>query len=172
MIIKQTIILLVLAAVIGLGANLVSPNNIDYIGAYRNLSGSEGPVIPPEAEENDPPFIDINVAHLEHSTHRTIFIDARDEEEFDCGTIPGSINIPFDYLPDGDLKLYFDSCLGHVAYDQPIVVFCSGEECDLSLHLARNLADYGYSNVAIFFGGSREWERFGLEMERRKDCSG
>lgn len=172
MAIKQAIILLVIATILGLGANLFSPNKIEYIGAYRNLSGSDGPIIPPDADENDPPFIDINTAHFEHSTRRTIFIDARDREEFECGTIPESINIPFDYLPDGDLKLYFDSSLGHVAFDQPIVIFCSGEECDQSLHLARNLAEYGYSDVTIFFGGSREWERFGLEIERRKNCGG
>ena len=170
MIIKQLLILLITAVVLGLGANLVSPSKIDYFGVYRNLSGGDGPIIPPDAQENDPPFIDINTAHLEYSTRRTIFIDSREPEEFECGTIPGSINIPFEELPDADLKLYFDSSLGHVAFDQSIVVFCSGEECDLSLHLARNLADYGYSNVTIFFGGSREWEKFGLEIERRKKC--
>jgi len=170
MAIKQFFILLIISILLGLGANLVSPNKIEFISAYRDLSGGDGPIIPPDAEEDDSPFIDINVAHFEHSTQRTIFIDAREPEDFACGTIPGSINIPFDYLPEGDLKLYFDSCLGHVAYDQPIVTYCSGEECDLSLHLARNLTDYGYTNITIFFGGSREWEKFGLELERRVNC--
>ncbi|MFZ5981220.1 MAG: rhodanese-like domain-containing protein [Candidatus Zixiibacteriota bacterium] len=170
MVYKQLVVLLIFAIILGMGANLLSPNKIEFISAYRDLSGSDGPIIPPDAVENDPPFIDINVAHFEHSTQRTIFIDAREPEEFNCGTIPGSINIPFDLLPDGDLKLYFDSCLGHIAYDQPIVTYCSGEECDLSLHLARNLADNGYTNIMIFFGGSREWEKFGLPIERRTEC--
>lgn len=142
------------------------------IGHYRDLSNSDGPIIPPETQKGDPPFIDINVAQLEHSDGKTLFIDARDPEDFECGTIPRSINIPFDYLPDGDLAPYFDSTMGGVAKNHPMIVFCSGEECDLSLHLARNLQAIGYSNVAIFFGGSREWEKFGLDMERRRQCGG
>ena len=37
-------------------------------------------------------------------------------------------------------------------------------------HLARNLVDLGYREVAIFFGGSREWERFGFRMQRGAGC--
>ena len=170
MAIKQSIILLVLAVILGLGVNLFSPNRIDFIGEYRDLSGGDGPIVPPEAEPGDPPFIDVNVAQLEHASGKTVFIDAREPEEFRCGTIPGSINIPFDYLPPGDLEPYFDSCLAGIPSSYSIIVFCSGEECDLSLHLARNLQDVGYTRASVFFGGSREWERMGLEMERREQC--
>ena len=38
------------------------------------------------------------------------------------------------------------------------------------MHLARNLQGEGYTRASVFFGGSREWERMGLEMERRKQC--
>ena len=172
MALRQGIILLILSALIGFGYNLFSPNRVDFIGHYRDLSSGDGPIVPPETEAGDPPFIDVNVAQLEFGYGKTLFIDARDPEEFECGTIPGSINIPFDYLPDGDLAPYFDSAMGGVPKDHSIIVFCSGEECDLSLHLARNLQAVGYTNVAIFFGGSREWEKFGFEMERRRQCEG
>lgn len=165
----QVIILLVLSAAISFGVNLVSPNQIPLIGTYRDLTNSEGPVIPPTAEPGDPPFIDINVAQMEHSAGGVLWIDARSVEEFECGTIPGSINVPFEYLPEGDLAPYFDSVLA-VSKDHPMIIFCSGEECDLSLHLARNLQLQGYTKTAIFFGGAREWEKFGLEVERRKQC--
>lgn len=169
MAIKQGLILLVLSAVCGLGLNLISPRSIDFIGAYRDLSSGDGPVVPPAAEAGDPPFIDINVAQMEHGTGRPLFIDCRDSEEFMCGTIPGSINIPFEYLPD-DLDAYYDSVFNDLSKDSPMILFCSGEECDLSLHLGRNLQDYNFTNISIFFGGSREWEKSGLEMERRKVC--
>ena len=172
MVFRQVLFLLVVSVVLGFGVNFLSPNGIDIVGDYREISDGDGPIVPPAAEKGDPPFIDINRANMEYSSGRTLFIDARDVEEFKCGTIPGSINIPFEYMPDGDLAVYFDSCLGGVAHDYPLVVFCSGEECDLSLHLGRNLADYGYSNVLIFFGGAREWEKNGFEVERREDCGG
>ncbi len=167
---KQLIILFVLATVLGLGVNLVSPNSIPYAGEYRELSSGDGPVVPPTAEEGDPPFIAVDVAHMQWQAGDAIFVDARSPEEFACGTIPGSVNMPFDYLPPGDLKPYFDSVFAGAPKDTPIITFCSGEECDLSMHLARNLQYEGYTNVQIFFGGAREWENMGLEMERREEC--
>jgi rhodanese-related sulfurtransferase len=167
--VRQAIILLLLAIVLALAVNAVSPNSIPYIGKWRELSSGEGPVIPPEAEEGDPPFIGIEVARMEHDQGEALFVDAREPMEFACGTIPGSINVPFDYLPPGDLGQYFDTTLG-VAKDHKIIIFCSGEECDLSLHLARNMQAFGYTNVEIFFGGSREWAEFGEPLERSPEC--
>lgn len=168
--IKQAIWLLLLAAVLGLAVNLVSPNRVAYIGTYRELSSGEGPIVPPTAEPGDPPFIDLNQARFEFDNTDAVFIDARDPYEVACGTIPGSINIPFDYLPAGDLAPYMDSALGGAAMDRRLITYCSGEECDLSLHLGRNLAELGYTDVAIFFGGAREWEKAGFEMERTEEC--
>lgn len=167
---KQAVILLILAAVIGLGSNQFHPNSISYIGDYRDLSSGDGPVVPPTAEAGDPPFIAIDVAQMEFVGGQTTFIDARDPEEFYCGTIPGSVNIPFEYMPDENLAAYIDSALSGAPKDQALITFCSGEECDLSLHLARNLKDLGYTNIAIFFGGSREWENNDLEMQRSPEC--
>ncbi|HUV30267.1 MAG TPA: rhodanese-like domain-containing protein [Acidobacteriota bacterium] len=169
MVIKQTIVLLAAAVVTGLVANLLSPQRIDFIGKYRDLSDGEGPLVPPAAEEGDPPFIDVNVAQLEFYAGDALFVDARSAEEFECGTIPGSINIPFEYLPE-DLPAYYDSVFEGVSRDRSIVVFCSGEECDLSLYLGRNLQDFNYTRVFIFFGGAREWGKYGLDVERRKPC--
>lgn len=165
----QALVLLILSVAISFGINLVSPNKVDFIGKYRDLHTSEGPIVPPTAAEGDPSFIGINEAQMEHAAGGVLFIDARNPEEFECGTIPGSVNVPFEYLPEGDLAPYFDSVLA-VPKDHPLIVFCSGEECDLSLHLGRNLQLVGYSRIAVFFGGSREWEKFQLEVERRKQC--
>ncbi|MEA1980562.1 MAG: rhodanese-like domain-containing protein [candidate division Zixibacteria bacterium] len=168
--VKQLLIIIILSTLVGLLRNSLFPNEIAIIGEWRDLSNGEEPVIPPTAEKGDPPFIAINVAQMEYSTKGTKFIDARDFDEYECGTIPGSINIPFDYLPEGDLKPYFDSLLGGIPLDYPLIIYCSGEECDLSLHLGRNFMDVGYSNIMIFFGGSREWESYGLEVERISNC--
>jgi rhodanese-related sulfurtransferase len=168
--IKQAVWLLILSTVIALLVNALHPNKIDYIGSYRELSSGDGPIVPPTADPGDPPFIALDVAVMEFDLGGAIFVDARDSYEFNCGTIPGAINIPFDYLPNGDLTPYFDSCLGSAPTDSKLIVFCSGEECDLSLHLARNMAEVGYSELMIFFGGSREWEEAGLDLERREAC--
>lgn len=170
MIFKQVIAITALASVFSLGINLFSPNSIPCIGKYRSLHSGKGPIVPPEVELGDPPFIAVDLAELEFSSGSAVFVDSREPWEFECGTIPESINIPFDCLPEGDLKPYFDSTLGGISTDNLIVVFCSGEECDLSLHLVRNLQYCGYTNLAIFYGGAREWEKFNLPMQRSDQC--
>lgn len=169
---RQALILLIVSAVATTALNLVSPNAIPWVGDYPEIDLDRSqPVVPPQADEGDPPYIPWDVAKMDHQAG-ALFVDARSPYEYECGTIPGSINVPFDYLPDTeDLGPFFDSALGGVANDHRIVVFCSGEECDLSVHLARNLQSFGYTNVAIFYGGSREWKRFGGDMEvRDPDC--
>jgi len=168
--VKQAVYILVIATLLGLGVNLVSPNAVPYVGQWRELHEGVGPIIPPSAEPGDPLSIAVDSALLDFNSRSALFVDARDPEEFDCGTIPGAINVPFDYLPEGDLGAYLDSALQHAPKDTRIITFCSGEECDLSLHLARNLQSEGYTNLAIFFGGAREWEKFELPMERRRQC--
>ncbi|MEE8575905.1 MAG: rhodanese-like domain-containing protein [candidate division Zixibacteria bacterium] len=167
---KESIILLVMAILLSLGINLFSPNQITVIGQYRSVSTGDDPVIPPDAIEGDPRFIDLAVAQMNHATGSAVFVDARDPEEFVCGTIPGSVNLPFEYLPEEDLESYVDSALGAIGRDYPLVVFCSGEECDLSLHMGRLFQDMNFSSIEIFFGGAREWEEAGLEMERIEQC--
>ena len=169
--IRQAIILLVYAGILGAAVNYFSPNSIPYVGEYRELSSGDGPIIPPSAGPGDPAFIAVNIAEDIFKTGGTMFVDARDPAEYECGTIPGSVNLPFEYLPEENMEQYVDSILGSAAKTQPLIVFCSGEECDLSLHLGRNLQALGYTQISIFFGGSREWEKLGLEIERRADCA-
>lgn len=167
---RQAAYILIVSALVALGLNLVRADRIPYIGQWRDLHTGEGPITPPESEPGDPPFVTIDGAQIDFNSGSALFVDAREPEEFECGTIPGSVSIPFDYLPETDLQPFFDSVLTGVTKNRRIVVFCSGDECDLSIHLARNMQAEGYTNLAIFFGGSSEWERFGLPMERRLEC--
>lgn len=167
--IRQLILWAVLAAVAALATNAVR-SSLPLIGEYRELSTGDGPIIPPSASEGDPPFIDINAAQLEFSLKQSLFVDAREPVEFVCGTIPGSKNLPFESLPEGDLTTHVDSLLGHTPKETAMIVFCSGEECEASLHMARAMQDLGYSKLSVFFGGYREWEKFELPIERTEDC--
>jgi len=168
--IRQALSLIIISIILGLCINIFSPNSIPYVGNYRNISVGNKPIIPPTAEPSDPPFMSIDNAVMEYNFKEAKFIDARSYEEFACGTIPGSMNIPFEYLPETDVEQYIDSSLDLISKDSPIIVFCSGDECDLSLQLARLLQELKYTGVKIFYGGAREWENTGLEIERRMDC--
>ncbi|MCH8027097.1 MAG: rhodanese-like domain-containing protein [candidate division Zixibacteria bacterium] len=168
---RQAFVLLFFASILGFGVNSFHPKAIPLVGEYRELTEGSEPIVPPSASAGDPLFIAINEARSDYEAGSSLFIDARDPSEFECGTIPGSINMPFEYLPEDSLEQYMDSVLSGAAKEQGLIVFCSGEECDVSLHLARNLQAFGYTGVKIFFGGAREWENFELEIERRVDCA-
>jgi rhodanese-related sulfurtransferase len=50
--------------------------------------------------------------------------------------------------------------------EQPIVVYCSGPECDESLKLGEILITAGYTNIALFAGGMTAWTEAGYEVQR------
>lgn len=170
MALRQALLLAIVSGVISLGVNFISPGGIPLVGDYYEFRVEGGVIVPPTAEAGDPPFIAADRARAEFELGTALFIDAREPEEFACGTIRGSLSLPFEYLPAENLASYIDSVLGGAPPEQTLIAFCSGEECDLSLHLARNLQALGYRDVLIFFGGAREWEKLGFEMERRADC--
>ena len=81
-----------------------------------------------------------------------LFIDARDEGDFDAGHITNSVNIPFDDFDNHKQKL------DKISKEKPIVIYCAGTECDLSHLLANLLFERGYKQVYVFFGGWIEWQ--------------
>jgi len=80
-----------------------------------------------------------------------LFIDARDEGDFDAGHITNSVNIPYDDFDNHKQKL------DKISKEKPLVIYCAGTECDLSHLLANLLFDKGYKQVYVFFGGWMEW---------------
>lgn len=168
---KQALLLLVFSTVIALGVNQFSSKALPLVGSYRELSTGEGPIVPPSATKGDPPFIDINTANMEFATKTAIFLDARDSAEFNCGTIPGALSVPFEQMPEDHEAEFVDERLKAYPKDQRFITFCSGEECDLSLQLGRFMKAHGYTNLEIFFGGATEWKKFKLDMEKRGTCA-
>jgi rhodanese-related sulfurtransferase len=84
-------------------------------------------------------------------TDGVTFIDARDEAEYLAGYISGSINIPYYDLENHSYKVQ------RLAKDKPMVIYCAGTDCDLSILLANQLNKDGYKQIYIFFGGWYEW---------------
>jgi rhodanese-related sulfurtransferase len=93
-------------------------------------------------------------------------MDAREEEAYDDGHIPGAMNVPYDKLPK-----YYGTITSTIAKDQIIVCYCWGPNCDFSDNLASELAMMGYKNVVVFRGGWDEWQEAGYPIERIKTQS-
>jgi rhodanese-related sulfurtransferase len=92
----------------------------------------------------------------------TVFIDARDEEHYKQGHIPGAYE--FDpYHPEK----YFDTVLPVCQKAEQVVVYCNGGDCDDSETAALLLRDVGISNQKLFVygGGIAEWQTNSLPVE-------
>ena len=152
-----------LSSIVGLAANSFTENGIPYIGNWPSLIGSDTIIVPPSADEGDPLFISLDEAAALFQSSSVLFIDARDPEDYEYGHIKGAINIPYDYLED-----MTDPRVTAIPPGQKMVIYCSGAECESSLHLGRDFQYEGYSDIFIFFGGWREWERARLPVIKGK----
>lgn len=90
-----------------------------------------------------------------------LFIDARPENVYKKGTIPGAINIPdtkFSINQEPYLKLLPED------KNTKMVVFCGGYACIKSHIVANILYDKGYKNVMVYSAGEPEWKEKGLPI--------
>jgi sulfur-carrier protein adenylyltransferase/sulfurtransferase len=98
--------------------------------------------------------VDAARAHeLLDSVDPPLFLDVREEDEWNEGQIPGAVHIPRGYL---------ESRVEATAPDhaRPIVVYCSAG--NRSAFGAKTLMDLGYENVVSLSGGFTDWKRNGF----------
>ncbi len=81
-----------------------------------------------------------------------MFVDARDPEEYEDGHIAGAVNLPLFHLNE------YDSILTAMDKSEPIVTYCEGSDCDMSIRLGNELFSKGFKKVFVFFGGWEEWK--------------
>jgi sulfur-carrier protein adenylyltransferase/sulfurtransferase len=85
-----------------------------------------------------------------------LFVDVREQDEWDEGHIPAAVHIPRGYL---------ESRIENVAPDRSaqVVVYCAGGS--RSAFAAKTLEELGYDNVVSLAGGYTDWKRNGLPTE-------
>ena len=90
------------------------------------------------------------------------FVDARDESDYLTGHIKNAVNIPFEDFDNYKQKL------DKLPKDKPLVTYCAGTECDLSILLGNLLFEEGYKQVYVFFGGWIDWTNANYPVEHPK----
>jgi molybdopterin/thiamine biosynthesis adenylyltransferase/rhodanese-related sulfurtransferase len=80
------------------------------------------------------------------------FLDVREQDEHDQGTIPGSV-----FIPRGHLESQAESKLG--PKNQPVVVYCAAG--NRSVFAAETLEQLGYTDVVSMAGGFGRWKNEG-----------
>ena len=87
-----------------------------------------------------------------------VLVDALAPIAFARTRLPGAVNLTTDWV---------DSRAERWIPDQAteVVVYCSDEDCDSSVIVARRLLQRGYTNVRHYPGGKRDWIAAGLPLE-------
>lgn len=92
------------------------------------------------------------------------FIDARRSQVYEQGHIAGALSMP---VWESDIDERIADFYG-AGYDPeaPLVIYCSGGECEDSHMLAQKLWGIGYNNIRIYPAGWPEWSGKGLPLAR------
>lgn len=108
------------------------------------------------------PKIDITEAKYLFDGGKAIFVDARDAGDYEQGHIKGSVSIPTSATPE-QISLLKNKLEGKV-----LVTYCHGTGCHLADKVAKKLYDFGYRNIAIFWGGWPKWNEHKYPVELKK----
>ena len=190
-VLREALFVAVIGAVFAFGANLISPRGLaltrNYfpagisrpvpaapgVGSARDVANTNPPVPSPaqllaaQLKELGLQWVDGHqAAQLFHDPRfqqgSIAFIDARDEQHYREGHIPGACE--FDpYYPEK----YFATVLPVCQAAEQIVVYCNGGDCDDSESAAITLRDVGIANRKLFIytGGITEWTTNRLPVE-------
>ncbi|HVV73715.1 MAG TPA: rhodanese-like domain-containing protein [Verrucomicrobiae bacterium] len=159
----------------GHAATLAAPSGTND-AAHAASAGAPGPqaVLAAQLRQEGLGLADSNeVVRLFHDPRtqqgQVIFIDARDDEHYTQGHIPGAYQL--DYYHPGT---YLATVLPMCQIAQQIVVYCNGGDCEDSKHTAVFLRDAGVpgTKLLVYAGGIGEWTTNGLPVETGARNSG
>ena len=88
-----------------------------------------------------------------------VFVDARESAEYAEGHITGALSVPFD---DAVAKPALLEPFKHAG--KPLILYCSGGDCELSKDLAKNMLAEGIRKVLVFTDGFPAWKAAGYPV--------
>ena len=153
----QVISIIIVSFIFGVGYNAVRTENLSllYQKPVERTVEEVDSLLSETTILSAPEYINLESAK-EMYDREIIFIDARDEEEFAEGHIKGAILAPS--TPE----------LVQLTPDRstPIVTYCGGGDCDVSMQLAEELMyDWDYERIFVYLGGWPEWKAAGYPAE-------
>ena len=99
---------------------------------------------------------EVGAAEARERQGDALFVDVREREEWEEGTVPGALHVPRGQLESRIEGLVPDR-------SREIVLYCSGGS--RSAFAAKALQELGYENVTSLTGGFTDWKRNGFEVE-------
>jgi rhodanese-related sulfurtransferase len=92
-----------------------------------------------------------------------VFVDARSDEKYAEGRIPGAVQCDHYYLDN-----YLDAVLEKVNGAEKVVVYCNGGTCEDSIFVCQDLRDSGVpvDSICLYSGGWTEWTSRSMPVEK------
>lgn len=147
-VLRRGVVICMTALCMGLFVNAVSPHGLPLTGAV------------PVQDWGDVERIDLARAWKLFQQGNGMFVDARSEEEYNAGHIPGAMLLSSEMF-DANIG----SILSLIPLDTLIVTYCSGAACGSSREVAELLKEEGYRNVKVYYGGWEDWVKAGYPVE-------
>ena len=88
-----------------------------------------------------------------------VLVEALPRKYFDDWHLPQARHMPHDQVRELAPTLLPD-------LHAPVVVYCASDTCQNSHTAARVLEQIGYTDVAVYAGGKKDWSEAGLPVER------
>ena len=148
--VKEICLIMGISCCIGIVFNLFWVNKVPFI-------------TPSKAElyaKKEIPTISLEETREKLDQPGIIFLDARGAGEYEARHVKGALNLPVSHF-----ELYYPKMKKILPKDADIVVYCEGEECGASLHLAEELVGMQHTNIKVFLGGWVEWNKAGYPAE-------
>jgi len=183
--ISQALVLVLIATGLGLATNAVrgkdridlrrdyfrrpDPVRLTASGPAPATQSADGPVRPGPDPNASLPFQVVELAEVKRlfddpksGTGQYVFVDARADEPFQRGHIPGAVQC--DYYR---IDFYIESVLNRVLGAEKVVVYCNGGDCEDSLHVCGELlnSQIPWGSIFLFKGGWQEWHQAGYPVE-------
>lgn len=146
-------LLVAMAALLGVLAQVVSPNRIPWTQDWARY-------VETRALEAGLPLADLDAARAIVGARTHLVLDARPVADYDAGHIPGAMSLPHSRLDEA-----YPQIAPLLSADLPVLVYCSGDECDESFLLSVYLREQGFTNVTLFVSGFLGWKEAGLPVE-------
>lgn len=152
----QSVIIIIASALVGFAANTVRSDSIPYLAEEL----AEAEEISADTETSDEPVLQsISLQQAKKLfEEQVLFVDARGVEYWSEGHIAGAmVNANF-----MELTFNINEAQGK---SNPIVIYCSDDDCGSSEDLAYDLQYAGFTHLYVFKGGWLEWNEAGYPTE-------
>ena len=175
----EALVIVVLGAALAFAANALSPRGLTL--AHNYFPGATNGIVSAPAdsqvaalEQKGLKGVDgLAVLRLSQDPRLQqgllVFIDARNEEHYLQGHIPGAYELD-PYYPQLQLARVLPICQAA----EEVVVYCNGGDCEDSEFAAIALRDVGIQNekLRIYTGGMSEWTKNGWPLEKGERNAG